>query len=171
MGLILFTAQHKTAFCIMTAKDTLWKRIVCSIVLAVFSLSAVAGSICTGHQTAHAADQGWLSSAAFAAALAASVPEGVADGTAGDEHRHGHGGHSHGADGACEPPVYAIASTPVDVAYQALIAQAVLSLDVILAVWVMPQPLPIRELVRPRLIPDRVLAAEDPFHVSARLRI
>lgn len=155
----------------MTRHLPLWKRITCSLLLAMFALSALGGTICTGHKAAHAAVETAWSDAALSAATGHAVAGHVHD----QGHHHpgdagGHGSSSTG-DAGCDAPVYlttsgiaASAEKPWPPTAQELPAL----LDTVLA----HAPAAAAARRAPPVAPDRQPPPlQDPFSVTARLRL
>jgi hypothetical protein len=91
-----------------------WRRIACSAILVLFSASVIAGTVCTGHSTAHAARaQGWVpgSESSHAGHAAAAKQHGGAGHSADPGSQH--------EDSACDPPVYAGTTASFDNSKQA----------------------------------------------------
>lgn len=163
----------------MSTMKSTWRRIACGVVLALFTASVIAGTVCTGHAAPHAAHaHGWMS-------LPSNSPEA----------QHPHAGrqasltHHDGAvdpstrqagdppsddddsDAGCNPPVYA-AATPVADGAKQIDKGPSAQFDAVPVQWAIEVRAASPD-VRWQHAPPAAAAPppQDPFSVSARLRI
>ncbi|MDG0833162.1 hypothetical protein [Roseateles saccharophilus] len=169
----------------MSTMKSTWRRIACSVILALFTASVIGGTVCTGHIAPHASHaHGWMSlpSHSSEAQHSHAEPDRIAasarqDGAAGaitntsTEQAGDPSSDDDDCDAGCNPPVYVTATTAADGTKQIDPGSSV-QLDVVPVQWVLE--------VRAAAPDERWLhappaaAAPPPqnlFSVSARLRI
>lgn len=165
-----------------TMKST-WRRIACSVVLALFMASVIAGTVCTGHAAPHALHaHGWMSIPSKSSE--AQRPHVMPDRIASPAQHDGAGRAGTGAgqagdpssddddsDVGCNPPVYATTTPAADGAKQIDTGHST-QLDVVHVQWVIEVRAASPD-VRWLHAPPAAAAPppRDPFSVSARLRI
>ena len=162
-----------------------WRRIACSVILALFTASVIAGTVCTGHAAPHAANaHGWMSlpSKSSEAQRSHAVPDRIASATRHDSaagasvttttrRADDPSSDDDDSDAGCNPPVYASATPAADGAKQ-IDAGPSAQLDAVLVQWALEVQAASPD-VRWLHAPPAAAAPppRDPFSVSARLRI